>query len=62
MLRRLKTWMRSTMTQKRFNALSLIHENQAIVDEMPLIDVANEFVNLHSAHLNIFGKFTDKDL
>ena len=44
------------------NALSLIHENQAIVDEMSLIDVANEFVNLHSARLNIFGKFKDKDL
>ena len=24
--------------------------------------MANEFVNLHSARLNISGKFTDKDL
>ena len=50
------------MTQKRLNAFSLRQENQAIVDEMSLIDVANELVNLHSACLNIFGKFTDKDL
>ena len=62
MLRRLKTWLRPTMTQKRLNAFSLRQENQAIVDEMSLIDVANELVNLHSACLNIFGKFTDKDL
>ena len=62
MLRRLKTWLRPTMTQKRLNAFSLIRENQEIVDEMSLIDVANELVNLHSACLNIFGKFTDKDL
>ena len=62
MLRRLKTWLRPTMTQKRLNAFSLIQENQVIVDEMSLIDVANELVNLHSACLNISGKFTDKDL
>ena len=62
MLRWLKTWLRSTMTQKRFNALSLIHKNQENVDEMSLIDVANKFVNLHSANLNIFGKSTCKDL
>ena len=62
MLRRLKTWLRPTMTQKRLNVFSLRQENQAIVDEMSLIDVANELVNLHSACLNIFGKFTDKDL
>ena len=50
------------MTQKRLNAFSLIQENQVIVDEMSLIDVANELVNLHSACLNTSGKFTDKDL
>ena len=56
------TWLRSTMTQKRFNTLSLIHENQANVDKMSLIDVANQLVNLHSAHLNIFGRLTDQDI
>ena len=54
--------MRSTMTQKRFNAFSPIHENQAIVDEMLLTGVADEFVNRHSIRLTIFGTFTDKDL
>ena len=45
-LRWFKTWLRSTMMQKRFNSLN----------------VANEFVSLHPPCLNIFGKFTDKDL
>ena len=61
-LRRLKTWLRSTMKQKRFNSLTLLNENPDIVDKMSLIDVANEFVSLHPSRLNIFGKFTDKDL
>ena len=45
--------------------LSPVHwytRTKAIVDEMSLIDVANDFFNLHSARLNIFGKFTNKDL
>ena len=62
MVKRLKTWLRSTMTQKRFNVVSLLPENQKVVDEMSLIDVTNRFIYLHSARLNIFGKFTDKDL
>ena len=33
-----------------------------IVEKMYLIDVANKFVSLHPPRLNIFGKFTDKDL
>ena len=61
-LRWLKTWLHSTMTQKSFNALSLTHKKKANIDERLLIDVVNEFVNLHSACLNIFGKFTGKDL
>ena len=62
LLRRLKTWLRSTMTQKRLNSLSILQENPTIVDQMSLIDVANDFVALHPSRLNIFGKFTDKDL
>ena len=53
-LRRLKTWLRSTMMKKRFNFLTLLNENPDIVDKMSLL--------LHPLCLNIFGKFTDKDL
>ena len=44
LLRRTKTWQRSTMTQKRLNSLSILQEHSDIVDKMSLIDVANEFV------------------
>ena len=61
-LRRLKTWLRSTLRQKKFTSLTLLNKNPDIVDKMSLIEVANEFVLLHPPRLNTFGKFTDKDL
>ena len=43
------------MTQKRLNSLSIVQENPTIVDQMSLIDVANDFVALHPSRRNIFG-------
>ena len=62
LLRRTKTWQRSTMTQKRLNSLSILQEHSDIVDKMSLIDVANEFVAQQPYRLNTFGKFTNEDL
>lgn len=62
MLRWLKAWLCSTVTQKRFNSVSLVHKNQVNIDEISLIDVENQYANLHFACLNIFGKFTGKDI
>ena len=61
-MRWLKTWLRSTMSQKRFNALTLMNENKAILDTFSLIDIANEFVSVQPPRQNIFGKFTESDL
>ena len=61
-MKRLKTWLRSTMSQKRFNALTLMNENKAILDTISLIDIANEFVSVRSSRQNIFGKFTESGL
>ena len=61
-LRWLKTWLRSTVKQKRFNYLTLLKKNPDFADKMSLIDVANKFVSLHPSRLNTYGKFTDKDL
>ena len=62
-MRRLKTWLRSTMSQKRFNALTMMNENKAILDTISLIDIANEFVSVHPSRQNIFGiKFTESDM
>ena len=61
-MRRLKTWLRSTMSQKMFNALTLMNENKAILDTISLMDIANEFVSVRPSRQNIFGKFTESDL
>lgn len=61
MLRRIKTWLRSRMGQKRLNSLSILYDNKAILDEISLIDVANEFVDQHPDRKNTFGCFTVKE-
>lgn len=61
-MRRLKTWLRSTMKQKRFNSLAIMSEHKETLDSLSLIDIANEFVRVQPERLNIFGKFTENDL
>ena len=62
MLRRIKTWLRSRMSQKRPNSLSIMYDNKDLLDNLSLIDVANEFVGLQPDRKNAFGSFTVKDL
>ena len=62
MLRRIKTWMRSRMSQKRLDSLSIMHCHKSILDELPLVDVANEFVGVQPDRQNSFGRFTEKDI
>ena len=60
MLRRIKAWLR--MSQKRLNSLSIMYDNKNLLDNLSLIDVANEFVGLQPDRKNAFGSFTVKDL
>ena len=62
MLRRMKTWLRSRMSQKRLNSLSIMYDNKDLLDNLSLIDVAKEFVGLQTVRKNAFGGFTVKDL
>ena len=32
--RRIKTWLRSSITQKRFNALAILHSHKDLVDKL----------------------------
>ena len=45
MLRRIKTWLRSTMGKKRYNSLSVLNAHTYIVDNLSLIEVADRFAN-----------------
>lgn len=55
-MRRIKTYLRSTISQQRLNNIMVLHIHKDKTDKLSLIDVANEFVN--SEHrLSYFGKF-----
>ena len=61
---RIKTWLRSTMGQKKYNSLSLsvLNAHTNIVDNLSLIEVAERFANAKERRRNEFGTFTEKDL
>ena len=56
-LRRVTTYLRSTMGQERLNNLMLLYIHKDLVDELDLKDVAMEFVSGSEHRLSIFGKF-----
>ena len=55
-LRRLKTWLRSTMNQTRLNWCMILHIHNDDTDKLNIIDVANEFASRNSTRLNTFCK------
>ena len=56
-LRRLKSYLRSTMTQKRLNHLILLNSHKEILDEICIIDVAKEFVSRKETRIDYFGYY-----
>ena len=61
MARRLKTWLRSKMTQERFNSLAILHSHKCKTDTLNLLDIGNQFVSNENRHRN-FGKFVGEDI
>ena len=63
-VRRLKTYLRSSMTQQRLNHLMLLHIRKCHTNNLDLIDVANDFIDGNEHRKNFFGsefKQTDRD-
>ena len=56
-MRRVKSYLRSTMTQERLNHLMLLHVHKDSTDSLVLTDVATEFVSKSERRLQVFGKF-----
>lgn len=56
-LRRIKTYLRSTMTQSRVNHLMMLNYHQNITDQINIEAVANDFIKANSTRLNIFALF-----
>ena len=55
-VRRVKTYLRSTMTQLRLNSLMLLHVHKELTDSVSLIDVANDFVAGNDHRREVFGQ------
>ena len=59
--RRLKTWLRSTMTQTRFSNLTILNTHKQRTDNLCLIDIANEFTALNDNRRKNFGTLKESD-
>ena len=57
-MRRLKSYLRSTMSQPRLNHAMVLNIYKELVDELDLCAVATEFVDSNEHRLRLFGSFT----
>lgn len=56
-LRRVKTYLRTTMHQDRFNHLMILHIHKDAVDDLPLDKCVNKFISLNAHRSNSIAKF-----
>lgn len=56
-LRRLKSYLRSTMTQKRLNHVVLLNTHKDQVDQMCIVDIAKQFISRNQTRIDFFGTF-----
>ena len=56
-MRRLKSYLRSTINQSRLNQVIILHMNKEKVDSLDLDVIGNEFVEGNEHHLKYLGKF-----
>ena len=56
-LRRLKTYLRSSMSQQRLNHLMLLHVHKERTDALDLEEAAREFIVNSEHRQRIFGAF-----
>ena len=57
-LRRLKSYLRSTMSQSRLNHVSILNAHSEILDELDLKIVAEQFILARDNRRITFGHFT----
>ena len=55
-LRRLKTWLRSTMTQTRLNSVAVCHVHQELLDSCNLDELIKLFIYKFDSRQKMFGK------
>lgn len=55
-LRRLKTWLRATMTQQRLNHIAVLHTHQEELDALDTTSILSEFIAASDIRGSIFGR------
>ena len=58
-LKRLKTFIRNRIGQKRLSSLALLSINSDITKDLSVIDIGNQFVGQKPQRAVAFGKFTE---
>ena len=58
-MRRLKTYLRSTMDQKRLNAVMLLHIHREKTKQLSVVELANMFAST-DFRMSVFGTFSKK--
>ena len=56
-LRRMKTYLRNSMTQQRLNHCMILHVHREETDKLNLIEIAKEFVEKNDRRKQFFGQF-----
>ena len=56
-LRRVKSYLRSTMSQKRLNHVIILHTHKQRTDDLDLYEIAKEFASANSRRQDFFGLF-----
>lgn len=56
-LRRIKSYLRSTMTQARLNHLMVLHYHQDLTDKLDMKQVANDFISAKESRKSIFAMY-----
>lgn len=51
--RRLETWLRSRMNNRRFNLLGLLNAHKELIEKLDLAEVGNEFIYLNKERFSI---------
>ena len=59
-LRRVKTYLRSTMSQLHLNNLLMLHAHTDKTDELVIPICLNEFIQGNEHRMSVFGKFTER--
>ena len=58
-LRRIKTFLRSTMTEVRLNNIMLLHVHKEDTDNLDMQNIAEAFTSLNSQRRGFFGSFSE---